>query len=329
MANASDMGTCRVRATEDLTHDIRLFTIETRRALRNVEPGSHVDVVLPLETGAVTRSYSVIGQPADGALQIAVKRLPDTRGGSAYMWSLAPDARLTMSAPQNRFPLALGRESYLLVAGGIGITPLYGMALGLAAAGLPFRLLYAVRSTQDLAFAEALRASIGDRLEIFVGADGRRIDLEAEMAKLSERGELYVCGPAGLLEAAKQVWHDAKRPVDGLRFETFGNSGHWPAQNFKVEIPRLGLAIEVPRDVTLLDALERAGVGVLSGCRRGECGLCALPILVADTSIDHRDVFFSDDEKRLGAKLCTCVSRATGGTLRLDVGDRRLYASTP
>ena len=324
MAMPSGFATGRIRATQDLTPDIRLLTIEPPVPVRGVDPGSHLDVILPLRGGAVTRSYSVIGQPADGALQIAVKLLPDTRGGSAYMWSLGAGARLTLSAPQNRFPLALGRPAYLLVAGGIGITPLYGMALGLAAAGLPFRLLYAARTAADLALADVLRSRIGDRLETFVGAEGRRIDLAAEVGKLASTGELYVCGPVGLLETAKQAWQEAKRPPAALRFETFGNGGHWPAQPFAVEIPRLGLAIEVPRDVTVLDALERAGVGIMSGCRRGECGLCALPILAAESTVDHRDVFFSDDEKRANAKLCVCVSRATGGTLRLDIGDRSM-----
>jgi vanillate O-demethylase ferredoxin subunit len=91
---------------------------------------------------------------------------------------------------------------------------------------------------------------------------------------------------------------------------------------FTVEIPRLGKTIEVPANRSLLDALESAGVAMIHDCRRGECGLCALPILGADGIVDHRDVFFSDEEKADNAKLCTCVSRLAGGTLTLDTADR-------
>ena len=321
-AARATFGVGKVRAIETLTPDVRLLTIEPPTPVQTVEPGSHIDVILPLAAGPAGRSYSLVGPPVDGALRIAAKLLSETRGGSAYLWSLGAGARLSVSAPQNRFPLALTRPDYLLVAGGIGITALYGMALALASAGRPFRLLYAVRTADDLAFADELAGVIGGRLERFVGAHGRRIDLAREIASLAPGAELYVCGPVGMLEAAKQAWQEAGRPAEGLRFETFGNGGRWPAQSFAVEIPRLGLRLDVPRGLTILDALERAGVGVLSGCRRGECGLCALPVLDVDTRIDHRDVFFSEDEKSANAKLCTCVSRATGGTLRLDTAER-------
>lgn len=148
------------------------------------------------------------------------------------------------------------------------------------------------------------------------------MDLAAEVARLAPGGEAYVCGPIGMLEAAKRAWRESGRPVDGLRFETFGNSGRYAAETFQVSIPRLGLRFEVPPNRTLLDALEDAGVGMIWDCRRGECGLCALPILGAEGAVDHRDVFFSDEEKAGNAKLCTCVSRAVGGVLTLDTGDR-------
>lgn len=326
MTTAGDYAAGRVREIADLTPDVRAFVLEPGAPVGSVEPGSHVDVIVPLPEGAATRSYSLIGSARGGALRIAVKRVPDTRGGSAYMWSLAPGARLTFSAPQNRFPLDLARPDPLLVAGGIGITALYGMARALHAAGRPFRLLYGVRTAADAALADELLAAIGDRLELFVGAEGRRIDLAAAIARLPAGADCYCCGPLPMLEDAKAAWHAAGRPTAGLRFETFGAGGRWPTKSFAVEIPRLNLRLDVPRGQTLLQALERAGVGVLSGCRRGECGLCALPILpdgAADIVVDHRDVFFSDEEKAENAKLCACVSRATGGTLRLDVADRR------
>jgi vanillate O-demethylase ferredoxin subunit len=125
-----------------------------------------------------------------------------------------------------------------------------------------------------------------------------------------------------MLEAAKRAWRESGRPVDGLRFETFGSSGRYAAESFTVRIPRLGKEIVVPSNQTMLDALEAAGVEMIWDCRRGECGLCALRILDVDGTVDHRDVFFSDAQKASDTQLCTCVSRVVGGSITVDTADR-------
>jgi vanillate O-demethylase ferredoxin subunit len=238
------------------------------------------------------------------------------------MWSLAPGAQLTVSTPGNHFELSRSAPEYVLVAGGIGITPIFGMGLALAEARAKFRLLYACRRRSDLALADELKQRIGERLEIHVSEEGARVDLAAEIARLAPDGELYVCGPIPMLEAAKRHWRASGRPVDQLRFETFGSSGRFASEPFRVKIPRLGMEIDVSLNETMLDALEAAGIDMISDCRRGECGLCALPILSTDGIVDHRDVFFSDEEKASNAKLCTCVSRVIGGSISIDTADR-------
>ena len=125
-----------------------------------------------------------------------------------------------------------------------------------------------------------------------------------------------------MLEAAKRCWRESGRPLDRLRFETFGNSGAHPSVPFVIKIPRLGKEIAVDANQTMLDALEEANVGMIFDCRRGECGLCALTILAADGIVDHRDVFFSDAEKAENQKLCTCVSRVYGASITVDTADR-------
>ena len=135
-------------------------------------------------------------------------------------------------------------------------------------------------------------------------------------------GELFVCGPIGLLEAAKRAWARSGRPVGDLHFETFGSSGRYATEPFRVEIPRLGRTIEVPRNRTMLETLEAEGIDMIFDCRRGECGLCALTILSTDGVVDHRDVFFSDAQKAANAKMCTCVSRISGGSVTIDVAER-------
>jgi ferredoxin-NADP reductase len=311
-----------VRATRNLTPAIRLIEIEPTDGFVPPTPGSHIDFSVMIGDRPDVRSYSVVGPCADGVYRIAVKRLEASRGGSAYMWSLAAGSRLPHSAPGNHFGLALGRPDYLLLAGGIGITPIFSHAHALAHAGVHFRLIYASRSQSDLALAEELREQIGDRLEIVLSEERGRVDIAGEIAKLDAEGEFYVCGPIGMLEAAKQAWAASGRPKDRLRFETFGASGRWPAVPFTLKIPRLGKEIHVPATQSMLDALEAGGVEMIFDCLRGECGLCALPILSVVGVLDHRDVFFSDAEKAANVKLCTCVSRVYGSEITLDTADR-------
>src|SRR5208337_2801182 len=317
MADTVDRGGV-VRAIRDLTPRIRLIEIGPEQAFVPPSPGSHIDFSIMIGARPDVRSYSVVGPCADGVYRIAVKLLEASRGGSAYMWSLAPGARIAHSAPANHFGLTLGRPEYLLLAGGIGVTPVFTHALALARAGARFRMLYACRSRRDAALEPELTEAIGDRLSLFVGEDGARVDIAAEIAKLDPQGEFYVCGPIGMLEDAKKAWAASGRPLVKLRFETFGSSGRRPSVPFTAKIPRLGKTIAVGADQTLLEALEVAGVDMIFDCRRGECGLCALPILEVDGEVDHRDVFFSEAEKAANAKLCTCVSRVYGASITLD-----------
>ena len=311
-----------LKSITDLTPDIRLFEIVPDGPFVAPTPGSHIKVGVSINGRPDIRSYSTIVPSPDQIYRIAVKRLPNSRGGSAFMWQLAQGARLTMAAPRNHFRLSHGCPEYVLVAGGIGITPLYSMALALANVGARFRLIYGCRNAADAVFAEQLRLAIGDRLQLFFKDSGARIDFEAEIARLDPAGELYVCGPIGMLEAAKRFWRLSGRPSARLRFETFGNTGRYASEPFVANIPRLGLSIHVPANQTLLSALETAGVAMISDCLRGECGLCALNIRAVDGPVDHRDVFFSEEEKAGNAKLCTCVSRVAGGSITLDTGDR-------
>ncbi|MFD1623498.1 PDR/VanB family oxidoreductase [Azospirillum griseum] len=312
----------RLRAVRDVAADIRLFEIEPTTPAKPPAPGSHISVAVTIDGRADTRCYSLIGTAEDGAYRIAVKRLTESRGGSAYMWSLSPGARLRISDPQNLFELTLGRPDYLLIAGGIGITPIHGMALALASRGASLRMLYAARHRADLAFADDLAERLGDRLETYVDEEGQRMDLAAAIDALHPDGELYLCGPIGLMEAVRRQWRQSGRPPERLRFESFGNSGRFAPEAFTVRIPRLDTTITVPDNRSMLDALEAAGVELLSDCRRGECGLCAVDILGVEGEVDHRDVFFSDGQKAENHRMCACVSRVVGGSVTIDTARR-------
>lgn len=286
------------------------------------EPGAHIQVRLPIGgSEPQTRSYSLIGLPNARCYRIAVKRMAMGRGGSLHMWQLTTGDQLPVSTPQNHFPLSFDAPEYLLIAGGIGVTPLLSMAQALSehTSRAPFalRMLYAARQRDEFAYADALRQSLGDALQCFDSSIEQSIDFVTEIATLHPLAQVYCCGPIPMLHSLKQAWVNSARPLQNLRFETFGNSGRLEPQSFTVHVPRHGLEIEVAASTSLLDALQAAGVAVLHDCRRGECGLCALEVLSVDGELDHRDVFLSEREKQAATRLCACVSRASG-TLTLD-----------
>ena len=328
MRSDRDWTTARVKATRDVALGIREFLLEPDSGIRSYPTGSHVAVRVLIDGKTDLRYYSLFGdEPKDGCWRIAVKREEPGRGGSAYMWTLAPGARLEMAAPDSHFELTRDNREILLIAGGIGITPIVGMAHALLKRGTPFRFIYAARSREHMAFLDELEPLLGDRLTLVSDIDGQKLDLRAEFNRLDPAGEVYICGPLGLLEAARKTWDDLGRPRSKLVFETFGSSGRHPSKAFKVVVPRLGKEVTVPENVTMLDALESVGVSLLADCRRGECGLCQVDIMSTDSEVDHRDVFFSDEQHHENRRMCACVSRAVGGTITIDPpyrGDSRL-----
>ena len=322
MTSDSAWITAKIAAISDLSHDIREFSIAPEHAMPAGAPGAHIALQVAAPQGTMVRTYSLLGGGDGAPYRIAVKRLARGRGGSSALWRMAPGEKLCISEPRNTFPLRPDAEFCLLIAGGIGITAVAGMARALAESGRAFELLYAVKDRRDLALKDELLQIAGDRLSIFVSADGSRLDFRRQFARLAPGAEAYVCGPPGMMMAARAAWLDSGRPMVGLRFETFGAGGASVNQDFKVSIPRLDRHITVSAGETLLEALEQAGIAMISGCRKGECGLCALTVLSTDYPIEHRDFFYSTAERDAGTKLCTCVSRTPGGTLVLDTADR-------
>lgn len=301
-----------IESHRDVTPTVREFCIKPADGAQPHEPGGHLQLQLLVNGQPVTRSYSLVGAPDLTCYRIAVKRLDDGRGGSLAMWQLATGDRLQVTAPQNYFALDLNAPAYLLVAGGIGITPLVSMAQTLGQRGAAVRMLYGARAQAELAFLPLLDAAVGDGLQSFVGERGEQIDFAREIAALRQGAQMYICGPAPMLDAARRAWAAAGRPLADLRYETFGNSGRFAPQAFRVQIPRHQMDIMVPADCSLLDALEMAGLQTISNCRRGECGLCTMEVLSVKGEIDHRDVFLSDHEKQTRQRMCVCVSRVVG-----------------
>jgi ferredoxin-NADP reductase len=321
-APAADWTPATVVALRDLSPTVREIVLQPLGGARAWTVGAHLRVqFVHADDGRVDeRRYSLVGLPeqSGGRYRIAVKQALPSRGGSAFMWRLQVGDSLPLQHPRNHFELPLTAPQTLLIAGGIGITPIIGMALRLAARRADVVMRYAARSDEELVFGAELQAALGERLRTFRDSQGERLDLDAEIAALHPQGQLLVCGPVPLLHAVQAAWARAGRAPQRLRFETFGNTGARPAEAFSVSVPRHHLTVTVPANRSLLEVLELNGVQMLSDCRRGECGLCAIDVLAVDGEIDHRDVFFSADEKRSNQRLCACVSRVCGGGITVD-----------
>lgn len=313
----------RVAAVEPAADGITRIVLATETPIRP-QPGSHADV--RIDAGD-TRSYSIVDTAPDGhSIVLGVQLSPTSRGGSRFMHSLRAGDQLDVAAPLQNFPLRVGAPRYVLLAGGVGITAIVAMAETLRRLGADYRLIYVGRSQAVMAFLAELAEAHGDRLEIHVDAEGTGLHVPTVISGIDSTTELYMCGPIRLMDAVRRSWADHGLPPANLRFETFGNSGWFDAEEFDVSIPRLGVETTVGADETLLEALERVGVEVMFDCRKGECGLCQIGIIEADSVVDHREVFFSAEQKAKSDRICACVSRVvadksrghTRGSLVLD-----------
>ena len=312
----------QVTAISVVTRDVRLIEI-TPDISHSFTPGAHLNIRVYINGEPDTRSYSLVGTYERGKpYTIGVKQLEESRGGSNYMWSLEVGAKLSISQPQNHFEMTYGRDRYVLIAGGIGITPIIGMVEELARRDANFHLLYAGSSRADMPFLDRLSELLGDRLSLHISDENTRLDVTDTIQHLDDGTQVYVCGPMQMLDEVRLAWHQCGLPEGDLRYETFGTTGRYATQAFDVILPRFGAKITVAKNERLLDALNDNGFEVMSDCERGECGLCIVNILACEGKVDHRDTFFSEEQKAENTKLCACVSRVVDGDITIDTAYR-------
>lgn len=289
------------------------------RPLPRWTPGSHIDV----ECGSpgLSRQYSLCGDPDDAqALEIAVLREADGRGGSAWVHgNVKVGDRLKIRGPRNHFHLDVSAKKLIFVAGGIGITPVSAMARRAKALGIDYELHYSGRSRATMALRDELAAMHGDRLTVYARDEGRRNDLAALLATPSDGTQVYACGPVRMLDALAE--HCAHWPEDALHVEHFESTLRTldPSKEhaFDVELKDSGIVVHVPADQTLLTALRAANIDVQSDCEEGLCGSCEVRVLSGP--VDHRDVVLTRSEREANAKMMACCSRACGGRLVLEL----------
>ena len=284
------------------------------------EAGAHIDLHLP---GGFARQYSLARAPhaAGQRYVIGVKREPAGRGGShAVHQRLREGDLIPVGEPRNTFSLARGAAHHWLLAGGIGMTPLLAMAQTLAERGEPFTLCVFARSPAHLAFADALRDhALAPHLRLHFdegGTPAQKIELKALLAAPAPGAHLYLCGPAGFMQAvraAAQAW-----PEDNIHAEFFAAPDVAAAQAgrpFTLHLRQRGIRVPVAADQTAVDALHDVGIDVAVSCQQGLCGTCVVP---ADgATAEHRDFCLSGSERR--AKVALCCSRAQGDELVIDL----------
>lgn len=313
---AADRVALQVTAMDERADGVLALTLEhpEGRRLPDWTPGAHIDVFLP---GGLTRPYSLCGDRWDAyRYRIGVLREPGGRGGSRYVHErLRPGDRAGVGGPRNNFPL-VPSDRYLFIGGGIGITPLLPMVHQAELLGADWTLLYGGRRRSSMAFTDEL-AAYAERVRLVPEDEFGRPDLRALLAEPQPGVKVYCCGPSGLLaavEAACGDWPDHSLHTE--RFTPKEQQGPVRNEPFEVELRRSGRTVTVTPGVSVLEAIQRAGVNVLSSCRQGTCGTCETVVL--DGRPDHRDSILADHERAAGDCMFVCVSRSRTDRLVLD-----------
>lgn len=311
----------RVTDIRDEAEQIRSFELRDPGGadLPPFEAGAHLQVEVELANGRVAqRHYSLLGDPRDRSrYRIAVLLEAEGRGGSRFMHErIEPGSILRAASPENGFPL-LDADHTILIAGGIGITPLLSMVQTLVHHGRSFELHYAARTPARMAFGEGIEALAGDRAHFYFThvEPPQLVDLEALLATPRRGTHVYVCGPPVLIRMVTSLGEQAGWPKGQIHFESFGPTLLPGDRVIEVHLERSALTVQVVPGETILDAILNAGVWAPYECRRGECASCMTRVVAGEP--DHRDVCLSEGLRE--QYMCTCVSRAHSTHLTLDL----------
>jgi vanillate O-demethylase ferredoxin subunit len=289
-------------------------------ALPAFSAGSHIDVQVP---GGLTRQYSLCNDAAEQhRYRIAVLRDPASRGGSVGMHDAHNEGDvLQISEPRNHFPLVHAQRT-ILFAGGIGVTPLLCMAQRLQAIGADFEMHYSARSADRTAFRDEIAAAaFASRVHFHFddGAADQKLDLAAAIGQPQPGTHLYVCGPTGYIDFVVKTAKGYGWPDEQVHLEYFGAAPQDTAGDraFQVKVASSGATYEVPADRTVVQALQAHGIEIMVSCEQGVCGTCITRVLEGEC--DHRDLYFTDEEKAKHDQFTPCCSRAKSGVLVLDL----------
>jgi len=318
---ATQLRPMRIAEIEPVADGIKRFRLVPTDGspLLNYSAGSHIVVVMRDADGRMWRNpYSLMGPLGNPAsYEISVLRVDESRGGSEFMHRLPVGAEVQITNPVNLFTINRQARKHLLVAGGIGITPLMSMLEELSSINADFELRYKVRSLSRGAYCQKLVERYGDRVKIYRSDRGEKLDLDRVLADQPLGTHLYVCGPKEMIDWALETARAEGWPEENLHSEQFGAP---PAGNaFTVKLARSNREIRVGPQQSILEALEEHGVDAPFLCRGGACGQCETRVLARDGELKHNDHYLTDAERRSGDKIMICMSRVTGNSLTLDL----------
>ncbi|MDE2255444.1 MAG: oxidoreductase [Betaproteobacteria bacterium] len=307
----------RICAIEQLTPDIKAFCMRAidEKALAGFSAGSHVLVSMQHGERVMRNAYSLASSPLQlENYRIAVRIQPQSRGGSVFMHEkVRVGDSLEISPPSNLFPLDRTAMKHVLIAAGVGITPFMSYLPEIKAMGVGHELHYGYRSPRHAAFIDELRCHWGGGLHAYRGDLAQRIDPEKILDGQPLGTHVYVCGPRTLIEETIAVARGLGWPEGHVHWERFASPA--PGAAFQAYCARSQREINVAAEVTLLEALEAAGIDVPNLCRGGVCGQCQTELVAGEA--DHRDSFLTDVDKH--GKIMPCVSRARGARLVLNL----------
>jgi len=309
-----------ITAVRQLTPRVRAF--ELRRLdgseLPKIQAGAHLRVPVLLADGRTeTRQYSISSNPIQrDVYEIAVLRETDGRGGSVAVHTLFEiGMHLHCDLPRNDFALQVSDAPAILIAGGIGITPIMSMAQELKAQGRAFALHYAARSLADMAYGDRLQRELGSTMQAYLSDMGQQLDVLTVMAQAPDDAIFYVCGPLSLIDGVVAAAQELGLAEERVRYERFAALKSDQDQEIRIELRRSKKVIIVRADQTVLHAVRAAGVEAFAECEVGNCGTCSVKVL--DGEPLHRDSVLSSEEHK--QQMCICVSRAKSQELVLDL----------
>lgn len=312
----------RVSRIRDESQGVRSFELRDPDGdpLPAFTAGAHLMLLLPIEGGApLERRYSIASDPTDsGRYEIAVLLDPESRGGSRYMHEVVSEGdELDVSPAPNAFRLAQRAQHSILIAGGIGITPILAMLRALTSSGGHVEVHYAASSAQRFAYRAVVEELAGEGATFYPGGRAAEtgMDLRQVLASPREGTHVYACGPRGMIEAIRGISEEVGWPPTQIHFESFANGARPGDGPVSVALARSGMTVDVPADVSILSAMIDAGVWASYQCERGECGTCVATVL--EGAPDHRDVCLTPKDRE--QYMCPCVSRAKGERLVLDL----------
>ncbi|MFG1421559.1 PDR/VanB family oxidoreductase [Roseixanthobacter liquoris] len=308
----------RVHEIEQLSPTLKRFAFEPLHGgpLPTPSAGAHVMVTLRAEGRVMKNAYSLVCPPESRArYEIIVRHVAQSRGGSRFLHqSVSRGDVIEIGVPANLFPLAAKARKHLLIAGGIGITPLLSYVPALKARGARFEL-HQLCTADEAPVFEKLLAPHAAGEDIFIHGNGRAaFDLAGILARQPLGTHVYTCGPRALMDAVVSSAAALGWPAGKIHRESFGDaSGGLP---FKAVLAKSGIEVQVADNQTLLEAIEAQGIAAPCLCRGGACGECKLDVL--DGEVEHRDDFLSAEEKASQKFIMPCVSRARTAEVVLD-----------